>query len=58
VPFDLLSTANIEDGHPLPEAFKWIGPQTRDSYEKLVGDVKVMVGMGNPRISPSVYTAL
>ena len=42
----------------MPEGLETIGRQTRDNYSKLVGSVKVLVGMGNPRISPSVYAAL
>jgi len=56
--FQLILTVNEEDGHPLPEGLTTIGGQSREDYEKLVGSVKVMLGMGAPNISPSVYTAL
>ncbi|KAK8869891.1 hypothetical protein IAR55_000459 [Kwoniella newhampshirensis] len=56
--FDLLLTANEEEGKRLPEGLVSMGRQTREDYEALVGSVKVMVGMGAPPISPSVYTAL
>lgn len=42
----------------MPEGLTTLGPQTRERYEELVGESKVLLGMGQPRISPSVYTAL
>jgi hypothetical protein len=51
-------TANEEKGYPLPEGMTTLGGQTREDYEKLVGGVKAVVGIGAPLISPSVYTAL
>jgi hypothetical protein len=56
--FDLLSTCDIEDGYPLPEGLDTMGLQSREDYEELVGSVKVMLGMGAPLISPSVYSSL
>jgi hypothetical protein len=56
--FNLLSTAEIEEGKPLPEGLETLGKQTRVAYEELVGGSKVLLGMGFPPISPSVYTAL
>jgi hypothetical protein len=56
--FDLLSTCDIEDGYPLPDGLDTIGLQSREAYEELVGSVKVMLGMGAPMISPSVYSSL
>ena len=56
--YNLILTAKIEDGFPLPEGLTTLGPQSRDRYEELVGEVKVLLGMGQPMISPSVYTAL
>lgn len=56
--FNLVLTAQIEDGYPLPEGLTTLGPQTRERYEVLVGESKVLLGMGQPMISPSVYTAL
>lgn len=57
-PFTTISTADVEEGNPMPEGLPSIGRQTREAYEDLVGSSKVMLGMGIPRISPSVYTAL
>ncbi|WVR05095.1 hypothetical protein IAU60_002107 [Kwoniella sp. DSM 27419] len=57
-PYDLLVTARVEKGHPLPDGLETMGFMKRPEYEALVGDVKVMVGMGKPAISPSVYVAL
>ena len=56
--FDLILTAEEEEGHPLPDGLVTLGRQTREAYEALVGSVKALLGMGAPSISPSVYTAL
>lgn len=57
--FKLISTvADFEEGKPLPEGLTTVGKQTREDYEALVGSVKVMLGIGQPMISPSVYSAL
>ncbi|KAI9638396.1 uncharacterized protein MKK02DRAFT_10347, partial [Dioszegia hungarica] len=56
--FDLLSTADDEAGKPMPEGLSTLGRQSREAYEDLVGSSKVLLGMGHPPISPSVYTAL
>lgn len=56
--FDLLTTARIEDGHPLPDGLKTLGVKTKDEYQALVGNVKALLGIGAPLISPSVYSAL
>lgn len=57
---DFLSTANIDKPKLLevPEGVTDIGFQTRIEYERLVSSVQVLVGIGSPTISPSVYTAL
>lgn len=56
--FRLISTADVEEGKPLPDGLSTIGGQTREQYEALVGSAKVMLGIGQPMISPSVYSAL
>ena len=56
--FELLSTAKVEDGHPMPDGLATLGAQTKGNYEALVGGVKALLGMGAPVISPSVYSAL
>lgn len=56
--FNLLSTAKLEDGKPMPEGLETLGVQPRESYEALVGSSKVLLGIGFPPISPSVYSAL
>lgn len=56
--FNVISAATVEDGHPAPEGVTMIGRQTREGYEALVGRVRVMLGVGHPPISPSVWTAL
>jgi hypothetical protein len=56
--FNLILTVTEEDGHPLPEGLTTIGTQSRAGYEELVASVKVMLGMGAPAISPSVYSSL
>lgn len=56
--FTLLSTAEVEEGAPLPDGLNTLRKQTREAYEALVGGSKVLLGMGFPPISPSVYTAL
>ncbi|ODO03375.1 hypothetical protein L198_02221 [Cryptococcus wingfieldii CBS 7118] len=54
---ELISVANVEEGKPMPVGLETIGKQTVQDYTKLVGDVKAMVGIGIPVISPSVYAA-
>ncbi|TYJ57167.1 hypothetical protein B9479_002082 [Cryptococcus floricola] len=54
---ELISVANVEEGKPMPVGLETIGKQTVEDYTKLVGDVKAMVGIGIPVISPSVYAA-
>ena len=56
--FPILSAATEEVGHPIPEGIKAIGKQEREEYEELVASVSVMLGIGFPPISPSVWTAL
>jgi hypothetical protein len=56
--FELLTTAKEEEGEALPDGLTKLGPQSREAYDELVGNVKVIVGMGFPVISPSAYTAL
>ncbi|ODN84711.1 hypothetical protein L202_00602 [Cryptococcus amylolentus CBS 6039] len=55
---DLISTANIEEGMPMPDGLETIGMQSIDGYNELVGSVKAMIGVGVPTISPSVYASL
>ncbi|RXK38323.1 hypothetical protein M231_04365 [Tremella mesenterica] len=56
--FEIISTAEVEEGHPMPDGLETLGPQSREAYEALVGNAKVLLGMGAPYVSPSVYTAL
>jgi len=56
--FELLTTAKEDEGHSLPDGLTRLGGQTREAYDELVGNVKAIVGMGFPIISPSAYTAL
>jgi hypothetical protein len=48
----------VEEGYSLPEGLETMGKKTREEYEELVGSVKVLLGMGTPMISPSVYSSL
>lgn len=58
--YNFLSTAKIDPpaNKPVPEGVEDIGFQTRLQYEELVSSVKVLLGIGAPTISPSVYSAL
>lgn len=56
--FEILSVADVVDGKEMPDTIKSIGKQGRMAYEKLVGNSKVLLGIGFPAISPSVYSAL
>jgi hypothetical protein len=56
--FDLVLTAEIEEGHPLPDGFKTLGKQSAEAYVKLLSESKVLLGIGQPVLSPWVYTAL
>ncbi|WVQ78014.1 hypothetical protein IAT38_000095 [Cryptococcus sp. DSM 104549] len=56
--FDLILTATIEEGQPLPDGLESIGKQSPQAFQELVASVKAMVGVGVPGFSPSVYDAL
>jgi hypothetical protein len=56
--FKLLSVANITKNMSMPDGVETIGIQTRIAYEHLISTVKVLLGMGFPAISPSVWSAL
>ncbi|WVQ78012.1 hypothetical protein IAT38_000093 [Cryptococcus sp. DSM 104549] len=58
VDFDLLLTADVEEGKPLPDELESMGRQTMEGFEQLVASVKAIVGVGMPVMSPSVYNAL
>lgn len=57
----VLSTATDDNNKipdELPPGVQSVGRVTRLEYEDLVAASKVMLGIGHPGISPSVYTAL
>ena len=56
--FDLVVTAEIEEGHPLPDGLTTLGTQFRGAYSELLSESKVLLGIGQPVLSPWVYTAL
>jgi hypothetical protein len=56
--FPLITAAKEKEGAPIPEGVIAIGFQMRDAYEQLVAKSRVMLGIGFPPISPSIYTAL
>ena len=57
--FPLSTAARERDtDKPIPQGITAIGFQKRDAYEALVAKSRVMLGIGFPPISPSVYTAL
>lgn len=56
--FEVLSVADVIDDKQLPDHVRSIGKQNRMAYEELVGKSKVLLGIGFPAISPSVYSAL
>jgi hypothetical protein len=43
---------------PLPDGVKSTGHVTREEFEVMVSKSKLMLGIGRPLISPSVYSAL
>lgn len=43
---------------PVPEGIVQYGQLTRPAYGKMVSSAKAMLGIGQPAISPSPYTAL
>lgn len=47
-----------EVGLPIPEGVNTIGRVSKEMFEEVVGKSKVMLGIGRPLISPSVYSAL
>lgn len=54
----LLTAAKEKEGAPIPAGVQAVGFQERDAYEELVAKSRVMLGIGFPPISPSIYTAL
>lgn len=56
--YEFWTTARAEEGSPIPEGLKRMGPMAREHYELMLGSAKVLLGIGKPEISPSVYTAL
>lgn len=56
--FDLVTTARTEEGHPLPDGLTTLGPQSQAAYSRLLSQSKVLLGVGQPKLSPSVYAAL
>lgn len=58
--YDLLSTAKVNGpkNHPIPEGLVPLGKQTPAGFKQLVSQVQVLLGVGWPRISSSVYSAL
>lgn len=59
--YDFLSTAAENDlgrEMPMPAGLKSIGLQTQSDYSALLGSVRAVVGMGRPRLSPTVFSAL
>ena len=57
--FPLSTAAREREGSPFPPGVSDAGYQKdRHAYEALVARSKVMLGIGFPYISPSVYTAL
>jgi hypothetical protein len=56
--YEFWTTAKEEEGFPIPEGLKKMGLMARNDYELMVGSAKVLLGIGKPEISPSVYTAL
>lgn len=59
LPFEFVSTAEVEsEKEPMPTGVKALGRMSRENYEQLAGQAQVALGIGEPKISPSVYTAL
>jgi hypothetical protein len=56
--FDLILTAEIEEGHSLPDELTTLRRQSTEAYVKLLSESKVLLGIRQPMLSSSVYTAL
>jgi hypothetical protein len=62
-PFDIISTAQNwhnpgEEDFDLPPGLESLGSKSRVAYNRLLSQVRALIGIGNPLISPSVYSAL
>lgn len=62
-PFDIISTAQNwhnpgEEDFELPLGLESLGSKSRVAYNRLLSKVRALIGIGNPLISPSVYSAL
>ncbi|KAL7419825.1 hypothetical protein Q5752_005741 [Cryptotrichosporon argae] len=55
--YRLITTATPEDGFPIPDGIVAIPAPDRAGYERLLGRVRALVGVGMPSQSPSVYSA-
>lgn len=57
--FELLTMSDrVDEQHPTPEPIRQIGRQSREDYERILSQGKVVLGIGRPEISPSPLVAL
>jgi hypothetical protein len=54
-----MNVVSVAEGdEPLPAGIESHGQVAREEFEVMVSESKVMLGIGRPLISPSVYSAL
>ncbi|KDR77694.1 hypothetical protein GALMADRAFT_245822 [Galerina marginata CBS 339.88] len=56
--YELVSTADAEDGFPIPDGLTSLGLMPQEEYDHLLADTKVLLGIGKPIISPTPYASL
>ena len=56
--FKFVSTATEDNGIPIPEGLETLGLLTMSEFDELLGSSQVVVGLGTPKISPSVFSSL
>lgn len=58
LPFVFLSVVAVEDEIPIPAGLPSLGRLSRGEFNEVLSSVKAVVGLGVPRISPTVFAAL
>ncbi|PPQ66408.1 hypothetical protein CVT26_011277 [Gymnopilus dilepis] len=56
--YELVSTADQEDGFPIPEGLTSLGLLSMSDYDHLLANTKALIGIGKPIISPTPYASL
>jgi hypothetical protein len=47
-----------DERYPMPEGLSVLGEVGKEDFRRIAGESRVMLGLGRPPISPSVYESL